>query len=69
MISDFIPINGLGRYEGGPKSPLSVIDVEFGERYQIHLIGTSCDSWLNFTIDGYVMTIIETDSIVTVCNG
>ena len=66
FTADSILINGLGRYEGGPKSPLSVISVEFGKRYRFRLVGTSCDAWLNFTIDGHAMTIIETDGIETV---
>jgi len=56
-------INGLGRYSGGPQSPLTVINVEHGKRYRFRLIGASCDAWFNFTIDGHNMTIIEADGI------
>lgn len=54
-------INGLGRYAGGPKSPLAVVNVEEGKRYRFRIIGASCDPWFNFTIDGHKMTIIEAD--------
>ncbi|KIM58002.1 laccase [Scleroderma citrinum Foug A] len=56
-------INGLGRYSGGPLSPLAVINVEYGKRYRFRLIGASCDPWFNFTMDGHNMTIIEADGI------
>ncbi|KAI6111945.1 laccase [Pisolithus croceorrhizus] len=56
-------INGLGRYAGGPKSPLAIVNVEEGKRYRFRIIGASCDPWFNFTIDGHKMTIIEADGI------
>ncbi|KIK14451.1 laccase [Pisolithus microcarpus 441] len=54
-------INGLGRYPGGPASPLAVVNVTQGQRYRFRIIGASCDPWFNFTIDGHNMTIIEAD--------
>ncbi|KAI6008782.1 Cupredoxin [Pisolithus orientalis] len=54
-------INGLGRYPGGPASPLAVFNVTQGQRYRFRIIGASCDAWFNFTIDGHDMTIIEAD--------
>jgi len=59
-------INGLGRYPGGPKSPLAVINVEQGKRYRFRVIGLSCDPDYEFTIDGHNMTIIEADGVETV---
>ena len=56
-------INGLGRYAGGPSSPLAIINVEQGKRYRFRIIGMSCDPSFNFTIDGHLMTVIETDGI------
>ena len=58
-------INGQGRYPGGPKTPLSVVNVEHGKRYRFRIIGASCDAWHNFTIDGHRMTIIEADGVET----
>ena len=58
-------INGLGRYGGGPPSPLAVIKVEQEKRYRFRIVGASCDPWFNFTIDGHLMTVIETDGIET----
>ncbi|KIM75672.1 laccase [Piloderma croceum F 1598] len=54
-------INGLGRYVGGPASPLSVINVNPGKRYRFRLLSMACDSSFNFSIDGHRMTIIEAD--------
>ncbi|KAJ3555956.1 hypothetical protein NM688_g2292 [Phlebia brevispora] len=54
-------INGLGRYAGGPASPLSVFTVEHGKRYRFRLVSMACDPSFNFTIDGHNMTIIEVD--------
>jgi len=42
-------------------SPLAIVNVEQGKRYRFRVIGASCDSWFNFTIDGHKMTIIEVD--------
>ncbi|KAF8448747.1 laccase [Boletus edulis BED1] len=58
-------INGLGRYGGGPMSPLAVVNVEQGKRYRFRIVGASCVPWFNFTIDGHPMTVIETDGIET----
>ncbi|KAJ6475006.1 laccase 2 precursor [Mycena vulgaris] len=56
-------INGLGRYLGGPLSPLAVISVVHGKRYRFRLISISCDpNWI-FSIDGHQMTIIEVDGV------
>ncbi|KAH7927346.1 laccase [Leucogyrophana mollusca] len=65
VIPNATLINGLGRYAGGPSSPLSVINVEQGKRYRFRIIGLSCHPWFNFTIDGHNMTIIETDGVET----
>nr|CAI56705.1 Lac2 protein [Phlebia radiata] len=56
-------INGLGRYAGGPASPLSVITVEHGKRYRFRLVSMACDPSYNFTIDGHNMTVIEVDGV------
>ncbi|KAF7968546.1 hypothetical protein HWV62_30169 [Athelia sp. TMB] len=63
--SDSTLINGLGRYASGPKSPLSVINVNRGTRYRFRLVSMSCDTPYNFTIDGHTMTIIEVDGVNT----
>ncbi|KAG1793124.1 laccase [Suillus plorans] len=59
-------INGLGRYPGGPLSPLAVINVEQGKRYRFRVLGLSCDPSYNLTIDGHIMTIIEADGVETI---
>ncbi|KAJ6547717.1 laccase [Mycena sp. CBHHK59/15] len=56
-------INGLGRYEGGPLSPLAVISVQKGKRYRFRLVSISCDPNFIFSIDGHSMTIIEVDGV------
>ncbi|KAG1764139.1 laccase [Suillus occidentalis] len=66
ITSNSTLINGRGRYHGGPKAPLSVINVEQGKRYRFRIIGLSCDPSYNFSIDGHTMTIIEADGIETV---
>ncbi|KAG0704573.1 laccase [Suillus ampliporus] len=58
-------INGLGRYTGGPKSELAVVNVEYGKRYRLRLIGMSCNPSFNFSIDGHNLTVIEADGILT----
>ncbi|KIM39599.1 multicopper oxidase [Hebeloma cylindrosporum] len=56
-------INGKGRYEGGPASPLAVINVLPNKRYRFRLVSISCDPNFVFSIDGHTMTIIEVDSV------
>ncbi|KAJ6454865.1 laccase 3, partial [Mycena sanguinolenta] len=56
-------INGLGRYAGGPASPLSIIRVAPRQRYRFRLISMSCDpSWI-FSIDNHLLRIIEVDGV------
>lgn len=64
-LADSILINGRGRSPEGPKTPLAVINVEYGKRYRLRLIQMACDPNFNFTIDDHEMTIIEADSIAT----
>ncbi|KAJ6628271.1 phenoloxidase [Mycena sp. CBHHK59/15] len=56
-------INGLGRFLGGPLSPLAVISVKHGLRYRFRLVSLSCDPNFVFKIDGHDMTIIEADGV------
>ncbi|KAJ7635366.1 laccase [Roridomyces roridus] len=58
-------INGLGRYEGGPLTPLAVISVHHGKRYRFRLISMSCDPNFLFNIDGHSFTVIEADGVNT----
>ncbi|TFK86664.1 multicopper oxidase [Polyporus arcularius HHB13444] len=60
-VSDSTLINGLGRFPGGPLSPLAVINVVHGKRYRFRLINVACDPNYIFNIDGHEMTIIEAD--------
>jgi hypothetical protein len=48
-------INGLGRYSGGPQSPLAIINVSPGVRYRFRLVSMSCDPNYVFSIDGHNM--------------
>ena len=58
-------INGLGRYAGGPKSPLAVINVSPKKRYRFRLISISCDPNFTFSIDGHYMVsyLIQSRSV------
>jgi len=53
--SDATLINGLGRYAGGPTSPLSVITVLPNKRYRFRLVSISCDPNFKFSIDGHTL--------------
>ena len=64
-VADSVLINGLGRYAGGPASPLSITNVVQGKRYRMRLISMSCEPNYIFSIDGHNMTIIEADGIET----
>ncbi|KAJ6482687.1 laccase 1 [Mycena sanguinolenta] len=58
-----ILINGLGRFLGGPLSPLAVISVKHGLRYRFRLVSLSCDPNFIFKIDGHDISLIEADGI------
>ncbi|KIJ21193.1 laccase [Paxillus involutus ATCC 200175] len=58
-------INGLGRYTGGPRSELAVVNVEYGKRYRLRLVGMSCNPNFLFSIDGHNLTVIEADGMLT----
>ncbi|KAJ6615632.1 laccase [Mycena sp. CBHHK59/15] len=58
-------INGLGRFSGGPTSPLAVVTVSRGLRYRFRLISMSCEPNFIFSIDGHTMTVIEADGVAT----
>ncbi len=52
-------INGLGRYSGGPSSPLAIVNVQPNKRYRMRLISISCDPNYVFSIDGHNMVSIK----------
>ncbi|KAJ7713601.1 laccase 17 [Mycena metata] len=56
--------NGVGRYNGGPAIPWSVINVVAGKRLRI--INISAFAAYTFSVDGHVFDVIETDGIATV---
>jgi len=62
-ISDSTLINGLGRFKGGPSTPLAVVSVTRGKRYRMRLIALACAPFYTFSIDGHTMTVIEADSV------
>ena len=64
-VADSTLINGLGRYPGGPASPLAVVNVIRGSRYRMRLVSMACDAFYTFSIDGHNMTIIEADGVST----
>ncbi|XP_006460625.1 laccase-7 [Agaricus bisporus var. bisporus H97] len=65
-IEDSTLINGLGRYGGGPKVDLAVVNVKHGKRYRLRLISMSCNPDYVFSIDQHELTIIETEGTETI---
>ncbi|KIJ65385.1 multicopper oxidase [Hydnomerulius pinastri MD-312] len=60
-IPNSLLINGLGRYLGGPTTPLSVINVVKGKRYRLRLLSMACKPDYIFSIDNHTFTVIEAD--------
>jgi iron transport multicopper oxidase len=58
-------INGHGRFTGGPKVPLAIVNVAQGKRYRFRLVSISCDPNFVFSIDNHQLTVIEADGIST----
>lgn len=58
-------INGLGRYEYGPTTDLSVVSVTQGKRYRFRLINMALEANFQFSIDSHTFTIIEADGVNT----
>ncbi|KAF8231636.1 laccase 8 [Tricholoma matsutake] len=54
-------INGKGRYPGGPKAALAIVNVVQGKRYRFRLVSISCDPSHVFSIDSHQLMIIEAD--------
>ncbi|KAJ6564493.1 laccase 16 [Mycena capillaripes] len=59
-------INGIGRFNGGPAVPWSVINVVAGKRYSLRIINISAFAAYTFSIDSHSFDVIETDGIATV---
>ena len=55
LVSNATLINGLGRYAGGPATPLAIINVKKSVRYRFRLVSTSCDPNFVFSIDNHNM--------------
>jgi len=66
-MADSTLINGLGRYPGGPKTDLAVVNVQKGKRYRFRIFAMSCEPNFTFSVDGHNLTIIEADSKETEC--
>ncbi|KAL0952746.1 hypothetical protein HGRIS_006976 [Hohenbuehelia grisea] len=58
---DSIVINGLGRHEKGPKTPLAIVNVEHGKRYRLRVINAGCLAGFHFSVDQHELTAIEID--------
>lgn len=61
VIPNSLLINGVGRYPGGPSTPLAVINVVQGKRYRFRLLNMGCKPSYLFSIDNHTLTIIEAD--------
>ncbi|KAF7783314.1 CAZyme family AA1 [Agaricus bisporus var. burnettii] len=64
-MEDATLINGLGRYVGGPKVDLAVINVAQFKRYRFRIISMACSPDYIFSIDQHDLTIIETEGTET----
>lgn len=60
-VSDSGLVNGVGRYNGGPEVPWSVINVVKGRRYRFRIINESARNVFTLSIDKHDMTVIAAD--------
>lgn len=61
--ADSTLINGVGRFPGGPKTGLAVVNVQSKKRYRLRVISISCDPNFIFSIDNHQLTVIEADGV------
>ncbi len=59
--ADSTLINGKGRFPGGPKSDLAVVNVQKGKRYRLRVVSISCDPFFTFSIDDHDLQVIEVE--------
>lgn len=64
--ADSTLINGKGRFVGGPKADLAVVNVQRGKRYRLRLVSISCDPNFIFSIDNHDLTIIEVEGVAVI---
>ncbi len=60
-LGDSTLINGKGRFPGGPKADLAVVNVQKGKRYRLRVVSVSCESFFDFSIDGHDLQVIEVE--------
>ncbi|KAJ6523501.1 Cu-oxidase-domain-containing protein [Mycena vulgaris] len=60
-VSDSSTINGVGRYNGGPAVPWSVVNVVAGKRYRLRLLNESGRNVITFNVEGHSLKVIEAD--------
>ncbi|PFH48314.1 multicopper oxidase [Amanita thiersii Skay4041] len=64
-VCDTGTVNGVGRFNGGPEVPWSVVNVIPGKRYRMRLINESARNVFTISIDQHQLTIIEADGVAT----
>ncbi|KAJ7610575.1 Cu-oxidase-domain-containing protein [Mycena polygramma] len=65
-VSDSGLFNGAGRFQGGPLTPYSAVDVTSGTRYRFRIINISARTSFTVSIDNHTLTVIEADGVATV---
>jgi iron transport multicopper oxidase len=64
-VSDTGTFNGVGRFNGGPEVPFSVVNVVAGKRYRFRIINESARNVFIMSVDSHNLTVIETDGTPT----
>ncbi|PFH47108.1 multicopper oxidase [Amanita thiersii Skay4041] len=64
-VCDTGTVNGVGRFNGGPEVPWSVVNVVAGKRYRMRLINESARNVFTISIDNHHLTVIEADGVAT----
>jgi len=64
-VADSGTVNGVGRFQGGPEVPWSVINVVQGKRYRFRIINESARSAFTVSFDNHDMS----QHILFMCSG
>lgn len=66
-VSDSGTVNGAGRFNGGPATPWSVVNVVSGKRYRLRIINESARNVFTMSIDNHSLSMNRCCQLDPIC--